>query len=129
MQRISSVPFLAEVPSCALVVGRLSLGEFFQIVVEKSDCQLLSDVSHIYSYSIARRQSPSSVLRSLPLDRVWELHIAGGHVDQASDRRYIDTHSEPVLNEILDLLIEAATSCPNLQCITYEVGVGLTAIE
>jgi uncharacterized protein (UPF0276 family) len=126
MQAMSRTPFIAEVPSCAFVAGRMPLGAFFHRIVEQTGCNILCDVSHVFSYALARQQTPSSVLHSLPLDRVWEIHIAGGHIDEASGQRYVDTHSEPVRDEIIELLIEAAGSCENLQCVTYEVGVGLS---
>lgn len=126
MQEVSSVPFCAEIPSCSIVVGTMALGAFFERIVEASGCGLVADVSHIYSYAIARGLRPLDVLRSLPLERVWELHIAGGHLDPLSSRRYLDTHSEPVIEPIIALLHEAVTTCPNLRAVTYEVGVGLS---
>jgi uncharacterized protein len=125
MQDASSVPFCAEVPSCSIVVGTMPLGTFFERIVNRSGCKLVADVSHIYSYALAVQKSPIEILQSLPLDAVWEVHISGGHIDSQSERRYIDTHSEPIPKEIVDLLGSACRLCKNLKAVTYEVGVGL----
>jgi len=129
MQDVSSIPFCAEVPSCSIVVGTMPLGVFFERIVRKCDCRLVADVSHIYSYALAVGREPREVLHSLPLESVWELHIAGGHVDPQTARRYIDTHSEPIPDTIVSLLQEAAMACNNLKAVTYEVGVGLGPSE
>ena len=125
MQEASSVPFCAEVPSCSIVVGTMPMGAFFERIVRASDCHLVADVSHIYSYALAVGLDPGDVLRSLPVEHVWELHISGGHVDAQSSRRYIDTHSERIPAPIIRILKEAALVCRNLKAVTYEVGVGL----
>lgn len=129
IQDISDVPFLAEIPSCSLVVGRMPIGDFFHQIVRDTNCRLVADVSHIYSYSIAKKTQLDDTLRSLPLESVWEIHISGGHIDTASKQRYIDTHSEPVPDDIVSLLADAVKLCVNLKCVTYEVGVGLTIAE
>lgn len=125
MQR-SSVPFLAEVPSCAFVAGRLTLGDYFRILVEGTGCGIVLDLSHVLSYALATDGDAMTVLRSLPLDHVGELHIAGGRVDQRFRFRYIDSHSDPVLDSVLELLRASVASCRNLRAITYEIGVQLT---
>jgi uncharacterized protein (UPF0276 family) len=127
MQEVSSVPFCAEIPSCSIVVGTMPLGKFFERIVDACGCGLVADISHVFSYAVARNLDPSTVLRSLPLKSVRELHIAGGHIDTSTPRRYLDTHSEPLLHPVLELLLEAVTLCPELHAVTYEVGVGLSA--
>ncbi|MEI3807903.1 DUF692 family multinuclear iron-containing protein [Agrobacterium sp. CCNWLW32] len=129
IQSISSAPFCAEVPSCAIVVGNMPFGEFFHSIVSQTNCRMVADVSHVYSYAIATKQNPLDVLVSLPLDAVWEIHISGGHIDPKSDQRYIDTHSETIPDPIIALLSEAVSKCMNLKAVTYEVGVGLSEMD
>ena len=56
-------------------------------------------------------------------------HVAGGLIDDVNetDRRYKDTHSHPILPDVLALLDHTLDACPQLKAITYEVGVGLSA--
>lgn len=123
---LSSKPFLAEVPSCSFVVGQLTLGEFFYRIVDQSSCNLVLDVSHVFSYATALQLDPVDVLHSLPLERVIEAHIAGGRIHNLYKHRYVDTHSDPILGDILMLLSIAASECENLQCVTYEIGANLS---
>jgi uncharacterized protein (UPF0276 family) len=126
VQAACSIPFLAEIPSCSFVTGRLTLGEFFWRLVRGSDCGIVLDVSHVYSYALITGRDPFDVLRSLPLSHVREAHVAGGHVDPEHPFRYVDTHSDPILPEVLALLSDAVRLSPRLRGITYEIGVRLT---
>jgi uncharacterized protein len=121
----SSYPFLAEIPSCTFVAGRMALGEFFWLITEGANCDLVLDVAHVYSYALATGRRYEQVLASLPLDRVLEIHVAGGYVEVQHESRYLDTHSHNVVPEVLELLVQAVEECPRLRAITYEIGVGL----
>ena len=61
------------------------------------------------------------MLNSLPLDRVWEIHIAGGRLDDAHPERYVDSHNDPVMQEVIDLLEPTLDQASNAQAITFEV--------
>ncbi|MEU6373903.1 DUF692 family multinuclear iron-containing protein [Streptomyces sp. NPDC046909] len=127
LHALGSRPFVPEIPSCTLAIGRLSLGEFFHRVTDGADCDLLLDVAHVFSYAVAVGRPYEQVLRSLPLDRVVEIHVAGGYIDPTFDNRYLDTHSHAVAPAVIDLLQEAVTASSRLRAVTYEIGVGLDA--
>ncbi|MFW2438914.1 MAG: DUF692 family multinuclear iron-containing protein [Arenicellales bacterium] len=122
MRQRMQIPFHAEIPSCSFVLGECDLGEFFNILIREGKCNLLLDVSHVFSYALATERSVTDVLYSLPLDSVQEIHIAGGRVSRLDARRYIDSHSDAVMPEVLELLNLSIQSCPNLRAITYEIG-------
>lgn len=125
IQEKTSAPFLAEIPSCSFVAGKVGLGEFFTHIIRNSGCKMLLDVSHVYSYSIFTGTPILDVLKSLPLDDVWEIHIAGGRVNSKYNYRYVDTHSHAIIDEVMDLFIQSVKDCKNLKCITYEIGMNL----
>jgi hypothetical protein len=118
-----NIPFLAEIPSCSFVIGNQSLGEFFHQIVSETNCGIVLDVSHVFSYSLATNQDPMYVLESLPLDAAREIHIAGGKISVKHANRYIDTHSDPIMTEVKEILKQSIICCPNLQAITYEIGI------
>jgi len=118
----SSVPFLAENPSCSFIMGSVSLETFFSQIVKTSRCKLVLDVSHVFSYALASKRSAKEVLLGLPLEEVWEIHVAGGHTNPEYPNRYIDSHSEPIMPEVIALLEEAVKNSPNLKAVTYEIG-------
>jgi uncharacterized protein (UPF0276 family) len=120
------IPFLAEIPSCSFVVGEQPIGQFFHQIIDDTDCKMVLDVSHVFSYALATDQKPLEILYSLPCDAVWEIHVAGGRVNKTHSHRYIDTHSDPVHDEVITILSHAIARCPNLKAITYEIGVRST---
>lgn len=129
MSRSGRPPFLAEIPSCSIAIGSMDMGSFFHSLTDTADCELVLDVSHVYSYALLTGRDPLEVQRSLPLGRVREAHIAGGRVDAAYPHRYIDTHSDKILPEVMSLLADAAVNCPRLAAVTFEIGIGLTGSQ
>lgn len=123
----SSIDFLAEIPSCSFLIGKMSLGDFFHRLVERAKCRLVLDVGHVYSYALFRGEDPGAVLQSLPLSAVRELHVAGAKISPRYEYRYIDTHSDPILKEVEELLLLAVEMCPELRCITFELGFSIAA--
>lgn len=83
----------------------LSEAEFISAVVEASGCELLLDVNNVYVNSINHGYDPREFLRSLPLDRVRYLHVAG-HFDEAPDLK-VDTHGSDVIDPVWALLADA----------------------
>lgn len=120
LNRRSEVLFMPENPSCTFTAGTLSLGEFFTRVVDLADCPMVLDLSHLYSYALLWQQDPFEVLQTFPVERVWELHVAGGVVDPSEPRRYLDNHIDEVRPIVLRLLEAAVESMPQLRAITSE---------
>ena len=50
---------------------------------------------------------PRAYLEGVPAERVWQFHLAG-HTTNESGRILIDTHDQPVRDEVWDLYAEAA---------------------
>ncbi|QIB64165.1 HvfB family MNIO-type RiPP peptide maturase [Kineobactrum salinum] len=83
----------------------LSEAEFIRAVVEASGCELLLDVNNVYVNSINHGYDPREFLRSLPLERVRYIHVAG-HFDEAPDLK-VDTHGADVIDPVWSLLDDA----------------------
>lgn len=125
LQSKSSVPFLAELPYATFQAGDLTMADFFAVMVEASGCGTVLDISHVYAYSLANGKTFSEALHGFPMDSVVEIHIAGGRIENKPQPRYVDTHSHPILPEIIDGLVEVVPRCANLAAVTYEIGVAL----
>lgn len=125
LQAASKYRFLPETPTCSFVAGRISLGDFFCRLVEKSGCDIVLDVGHVYSFALYTNQDPRDVLWSLPLDAVREVHIAGGKIAKNHSWRFIDTHIDPISTEVAALFRDSIANCKNLRAITLELGAGL----
>ena len=82
---------------------------FIRRVLENADIGMLLDLCNLYINSINHRYDPYEFLRLIPLDRVVQLHIAGGHQHHA---KWIDSHSHAVHAEVFRLLEFVVTHAP-----------------
>lgn len=74
--------------------------EFIQELLKITDCNLLLDLNNIFVNSFNHSFDPEIFLKSIPLERVQEIHLAG-----FSEREgfYFDTHSNPLYPELIAL--------------------------
>ena len=80
----------------------LDEAHFVREVLERADAKLLLDVNNVFVNSQNFGFDPRAYIDAIPLDRVIQIHVAGHHV--RDDGLRIDTHGEPVPNEVYDLL-------------------------
>lgn len=75
--------------------------EFLQAVVERTGCGLLLDVTNVYTNAVNHGFDAIDFLSRIPLDRVVQLHVAGGYWE---DGELIDSHSRPTPPEVWQLV-------------------------
>lgn len=76
--------------------------EFVSAIVEESGCFFHLDVNNVYVNSQNFNFDPISYLKSLPLDKVGYVHVAGHYVEE--DGLIIDTHGAKVIDPVWRLL-------------------------
>jgi uncharacterized protein len=81
--------------------GEMSEAEFITRVMEEADVGMLLDVCNLYINSVNHCYDPYEFLKSIPMERIVQLHIAGG---LKHHKRWIDSHSQPVHEEVFQLL-------------------------
>ena len=107
-------------------------GEFVGRVVEAADCGLLLDLHNIFSNGLNGRQPVSEYLEQLPLERVWEVHLAGG---MELDGFWLDAHSGAIPDPLYAVCETVIPRLPNLGAIIFEIypsfvpEVGLALVE
>jgi uncharacterized protein len=85
----------------------LSESEFLNLICSETQAGLLLDIENLFLNSLNLAFDPYEFLDSLTAGLVKEVHLAGGiMVDQSFLVRpyFVDSHSHPVPNEVLDLL-------------------------
>ena len=99
------VPFLLENISYYAELGAAEMGErdFLAEVLEGADCGWLLDINNVYVNARNHGFDPKNWLAGAPLHRVRQMHIAG-HLWDAEDGLIIDTHGEPVIDPVVELL-------------------------
>lgn len=104
------VPFLLENISYYVSLdAELTEAEFITEVIETGDCGLLLDLANVFINSVNHGFDARDFLDQLPLERVVQVHIAGG---TWSGRTLLDAHGAPVHDEVWDLLEYAVERCP-----------------
>jgi len=93
-------------------------GAFFAEVARRADCGVLLDLHNIWANARNGRQSVDALLADLPLERVWELHVAGG---LSHNGYWLDAHHGATPEAVLAIARELAPHLPNLGAIIYEI--------
>jgi uncharacterized protein len=121
MQQAVGVPFAFETGVNYLrpQPGELTDGAFFAAVAEAADCGILLDLHNLWCNERNGRQPVLEVLAELPLERVWEVHLAGG---QELDGFWLDAHSGPVPDDLMALAGTVLPTLPNVHAVIFEMG-------
>jgi uncharacterized protein len=107
-------------------------GEFVARVVEGADCGLLLDLHNVFANGLNGRQPVDDYLEQLPLERVWEVHLAGG---MELDGFWLDAHSGAIPDPLYAVCEQLIPRLPNLGAIVFEIfpsfvpEVGLSLVE
>ncbi|MEM7210031.1 MAG: DUF692 domain-containing protein [Pseudomonadota bacterium] len=81
--------------------------EFYTEIANRADCLMLLDINNIYVSACNHNFDPMDYIRGVPSQRVWQHHLAG-HTYSRSGKIIIDTHDQPVRDEVWDLYCAAA---------------------
>ncbi len=112
---------LPENPPAVIYLGDLHILDYFALVADQADCGLLLDCAHLAIFQQTRGLAPLTALDNFPLERIVEMHVAGGTRVDVEGYSYIeDDHSPeplPATWEILEYVIPRAK---NLKAIVFE---------
>jgi uncharacterized protein (UPF0276 family) len=95
-------PLVLENPSSYVTFAdsTISEAEFMARVADEADCRLLLDVNNVFVSAKNHDFDPVEYLRSMPHERVVQMHLAG-HTNCGT--HLIDTHDGPVINPVWEL--------------------------
>lgn len=112
---------LPENPPAHVYLGDLHLLDYFARVADAADSGLLLDVAHLAIYQRATGREPLDGLDGFPLERVVEIHVAGGTEFEAAGRRFVDDdHGPEPLPDTWRILEHALDRVPRLRALVYE---------
>jgi uncharacterized protein (UPF0276 family) len=98
--------------------GEMSDGAFVTAVVEGAECGILLDLHNLWANERNGRQPVREFLDEIPLDRVWEVHVAGGFEFAGY---WLDAHSGAMPEALLKLVAEVVPKLPNVHAIIFEM--------
>ena len=122
LQDYTGLPVFPENPPSLYFLGDLHVLEYFAEVSEQGGCGFLLDAAHLAIFQKARGLSPLAGLDGFPLERIVEMHIAGGGEAVTPDGyRYIDDdHRAEIHPDTWEIVHHVVERAPNLKALIYE---------
>jgi uncharacterized protein (UPF0276 family) len=122
VQRATGLACVPENPPATVYLGDLHILDYFARVSERADgCGLLLDCAHLAIFQRMRGLAPLAALDGFPLDRVVEMHVAGGTPRDLDGFAWIDDdHSPEPLPDTWAIFEHVAARAPNLKAVIYE---------
>jgi uncharacterized protein (UPF0276 family) len=121
LREASGFEVLPENPPGDVYIGPLHVLDYFARVADRSDGGLLLDCAHLAIFQRLRGLAPLTALDGFPLDRVVEIHVAGGVEIEIDGLRIVDDAHvpEPLADTwaIFEAVLPRATS---LRAVVYE---------
>ena len=112
---------LPENPPGQVYLGALHLLDFFAHVVERADTGMLLDCAHLAMFQRLRGHAPTTGLDGFPLERVVEMHVAGGSERTTEGFAWVeDDHTPGVLADTWAILEHVVPRAPNLRAVVFE---------
>jgi uncharacterized protein (UPF0276 family) len=121
LQQASGFSVLPENPPGTFYLGELHILDYFAEVSARAGCGLLLDCAHLAIFQRLRGLSPLTGLDGFPLDRVVELHVAGGtEIDCDGLPLVDDSHGPEPLPDTWEIFEHVVGRAKNLKAIVYE---------
>jgi uncharacterized protein (UPF0276 family) len=93
-------------------------GEFVAQIVQETGCGLLLDLHNIYCNEKNGRITMENFLADIPLERVWEVHLAGG---VEMEGFWLDSHSGAMPEDLAVRSRKIVKALSNLGAINFEI--------
>jgi len=112
---------LPENPPGHVFVGDLHILDYFARLCEHADTGLVLDCAHLTIYQHCKGLPPLAALDGFPLERIVEIHVAGGRVASVEGYAFIeDDHTPDVLPATWEILEYVVPRAPNLRAVVFE---------
>jgi len=98
--------------------GEIHDGDFFAEVAESADCGILLDLNNLWVNAKNGRATIEDVLARLPLQRVWEVHLAGA---EFAHGHWLDAHVGEIDPELAAIAADVVAALPSLGAIIFEI--------
>lgn len=93
-------------------------GRFVAEVAQAGDCGILLDLHNLYCNQRNGRTPIEAFLDQIPLDRIWEVHLAGG---LELDGFWLDAHSGAIPIPLVEACQAIFPRLPNLKAVVFEI--------
>ena len=121
LQQATGFSVLPENPPGSFYVGDLHILDYFALVSAHANCGLLLDCAHLAIFQRLKNLPPTAGLDAFPLDRLVEIHVAGGsELDVDGLPLVDDSHVPEPLADTWQIVEHVVPRAKNLKAIVYE---------
>ncbi len=121
LREATGLEALPENPPGLVYLGDLHLLDFYARTCAYADTGMLLDCAHLAIYQENHGHPPLTALDGFPLDRIIEMHVAGGTRRNFEGLSYVDDDHKPtVLDETWTIFEHLVPRCPNLKAVVFE---------
>jgi uncharacterized protein (UPF0276 family) len=121
IREASGFEVLPENPPAHVYLGNLHILDYFAKMMDQADCGMLLDAAHLGVYQLVTGHRPKDGLDGFPLDRVVEIHVAGGTPFTSGGRTFVDDdHNPEVLPATWEILDAVLPRAANLKAVVFE---------
>jgi uncharacterized protein (UPF0276 family) len=121
IEEATAMRLLPENPPSSFYLGDLHILDYFARVSDRAGCGLLLDCAHLAIFQRLRGLPPLTGLDAFPLDRVVELHVAGGsELDVDGLALVDDSHGPEPLPDTWAIFEHVVARAPGLRAVVYE---------
>jgi uncharacterized protein (UPF0276 family) len=121
VEAATGMRLLPENPPGTYYLGDLHIIDYFAEVSERSGCGLLLDCAHLAMFQRLRGLPPTAGLDGFPLERVVEIHVAGGALVDVEGLQLVDdAHNPEPLPDTWQIVEAVLPRAKNLKAIVYE---------
>ena len=121
VEEATGMACLPENPPAPVYLGDLHILDYFGLVAERSGGGLLLDCAHLAIFQRMRGHAPLTGLDGFPLDRVVELHVAGGVERETDGFAWIDDDHQPEpLEDTWQIFEHVVAGATHLKAVVYE---------
>lgn len=121
VQNVTGMACLPENPPSTVYLGDMHILDYFARVSDRAGCGLLLDCAHLAIFQRMRGHRPLTGLDTFPLDRVVELHVAGGTERTTDGFPWVDDdHCPEPLPDTWEIFAHVVPRAGNLRAVVYE---------
>jgi len=121
LRQISGLEVLPENPPAHVFAGEMDLLSYFAKILELADSGMVLDVAHLAIYQHVSGRAPLEGLDLFPMERIVEMHVAGGTLFDHEGLEFIDdSHGTQVLPATWEIFDHVLARASNLKAVVLE---------
>lgn len=121
LQDLTGREIVPENPPAHVFLGDMHILDYFSRVAETADCGLVLDVAHLAICQRALGKDALEGVKDMAIDRVIEVHVAGGSEFEHGGRTFVDDdHGERVLDDTWRIFEYVARHATNMKAVVIE---------